>query len=196
MTAFKMDFPRNSSRTSTQAVTVPRTALVSAASAAIASVSLRAATASGEEITSQKLAPPFCVERQASAAIGSATTSERNVVTNPNERAVEALSFRRTVVVPPGAGRGVSAAISASGGRHPQAPLDLRHDPAGRVEPLLVDGAPASEELVVDRRLPRSPRELLGELLEHLLVHRAVAVRAENRLAGGRLQVAEEGVHV
>ena len=52
--AFTSDLPRKSSRTSTQAVIVPRTALISAAIAAIARVSFSAATASGFVTASQK----------------------------------------------------------------------------------------------------------------------------------------------
>ena len=58
--------------------------------------SFRAATACGEETTSQNPDQPFPVDFQTTAAIGSTTTTSRNVVTKPTcrERAVEALSLR------------------------------------------------------------------------------------------------------
>ena len=52
------DLPANESRTSTHAMIVPNTAVVSTASADIASVSLRAETASGDDTTCQKPAQP------------------------------------------------------------------------------------------------------------------------------------------
>lgn len=95
--------PRKSSRTSTHAVTVPKNAFVSAARAATASVSFNAATASRFETASQKFpdAPVF-VDDQISAAIGNATTSDRNTVTKPRERAVPAPSLRMWMVLRPG----------------------------------------------------------------------------------------------
>ena len=71
------DLPRKSSRTSTQAISVPKTALTSATIPAIASVSFSAATPSGLETASQKLRAPSFVDAQTSAAIGSATITER-----------------------------------------------------------------------------------------------------------------------
>jgi hypothetical protein len=55
---------------------------------------LSAASACGDETTSQKPSAPFFVDDQTSAAIGSATTIVRKVVTKPSERAVLALSLR------------------------------------------------------------------------------------------------------
>jgi hypothetical protein len=77
MIPFTSDLPRKSSRTRTDAVIVPSTAFVSAAIAATVSVSFSAATASGPFTTSQKPAPPACVDDQISAAIGSPTITER-----------------------------------------------------------------------------------------------------------------------
>ena len=77
MTAFTSALPRNESRTSTQAVIVPRTALISATAIEVQSVSFSAATASGLETTSQKPRAPAFVDSKTSAAIGSATISDR-----------------------------------------------------------------------------------------------------------------------
>src|SRR5947207_2209587 len=63
MIALTRLLPRKSSRTSTQAVIVPSTAFVAAASAATPNVSLSAATASGPLTASQKL-PPEAVLRE------------------------------------------------------------------------------------------------------------------------------------
>ena len=55
-------------------------------------MSFSAATASGAETTPQKPAAPRPVDAQTSAAIGSATISDRKAVTNPSESAVDARS--------------------------------------------------------------------------------------------------------
>ena len=75
---------------------VPNTAVVSTASVDMISVSFSAETACGDETTSQKPDQPLPVDLQTTAAIGSTTTTSRNVVTKPTcrERAVEALSLR------------------------------------------------------------------------------------------------------
>src|SRR4029079_6484930 len=96
MIGLTRDFPANESRTSTQAMIVPKTAVVSTARGAVITDSFRAATAGGEETTAQTPAQPLPVDFQTTAAIGSTTTTSRNVVTKPTcrERAVEALSLR------------------------------------------------------------------------------------------------------
>src|SRR5581483_12112349 len=96
MTALTSDLPRNRSRTSTQAISVPKTALTSATTAAITSVSFSAATPSALETAAQKPEAPSSLDAQTSAAIGSATISERKPVTKPSERADEALSLAGT----------------------------------------------------------------------------------------------------
>ena len=114
MIALTTDLPAKSSRTRTQAMIVPNTAVVSTASVDISSVSFSAETACGDETTSQKPAQPLPVDRQTTAAIGSTTMSSRKLVTKPTcrERAVEALSLRWAA----GAGRpGASVTVLASG---------------------------------------------------------------------------------
>ena len=93
MIALTSDWPRNESRTSTQAVIVPRTALIRATAIDVQSVSFSAAIASGLVTTSQNPCQPPFVDSKTSAAIGSPTISERYVVTRPSERAVVALSL-------------------------------------------------------------------------------------------------------
>src|SRR6188472_528529 len=193
MIALTRDFPANESRTSTQAMIVPKTAVVSTARVALITDSFRAATACGEETTSQKPDQPLPVDFQTTAAIGSTTTTSRNVVTKPTcrERAVEALSLRCAADAgSPGAGPVTALAASA----HSERALDPLHDALARVEPLLVDRAPAAEQLVRDRRLARPHRIRAPGLGERLLLHRPVAVLGEDLLGRVRLQKPREGV--
>ena len=85
--------PRKSSRTSTQAIIVPVTALIPTTSKARTMLSSSAETAPGLETTVQKLDSPPARDCQTTAAIGSTTITDRNAVTKPSERAVWALSL-------------------------------------------------------------------------------------------------------
>src|SRR4051794_11741940 len=78
-----IDFPGNSSRTSTQAMMVPKTALTAQTAAAAPNVTLRAATASGAETALQTVLQPPSVERTNTAASGRSTTRLRYVMTSP-----------------------------------------------------------------------------------------------------------------
>ena len=71
------DLPRKSSRTSTQAVTVPSTAFRTATMNAAPTVSFSAATDCGLVTASQKACLPSLREAQTSAAIGSITIRDR-----------------------------------------------------------------------------------------------------------------------
>src|SRR5581483_7666575 len=182
MTAFTRPFPRKSSRTRTQAVIVPRRAFVSAAIAATASVSFSAATASGDETAARNPEPPPFVDDQTSAAIGRATTTDRNAVTKPSESAEP--EWRRVQAA------GV-AALSAR--RRPSdAALDPDHQSCPRFEPLPVGGAPASDRRVVDRDQPRACRKSLRELRRRDGGHGPEAVLPEDLLLRLRLHEAEE----
>ena len=86
-------FPRKSSRTSTQAVIVPSTALSSETATDATMVSFSAATASGLETASQNDCDPSLVASHMSAASGRPTMTMRKVVTKPRDRAVAALSL-------------------------------------------------------------------------------------------------------
>ena len=137
MIAFTTDFPRKSSRTSTQAVIVPRTALKRDTASEATSVSFSAATASGLETASQNACVPSLVASHMSAAIGRPTMTIRNVVTMPRDRAVAALSLDAR------ARRGPATAISASTAA--DLPLDPGHDARLRVEEALLHLLPAAE---------------------------------------------------
>src|SRR6188472_759976 len=192
MIAFTAVLPRKSSRTSTHAVIVPSTAFVSAASADITSESFRAATAWGEEATVQNASKPLPAENQISAAIGSATTTDRNVITKPMERAAPAPSSDERRATRRLGTRGASTTASGARGRHSEVLLDRGHDARRRVEPLLVHRAPAADHLVVDREHARPHRVLLLELLGGGRLDRAEPVLPEQHLRRMRLHVADE----
>ena len=73
MTALTMLLPGNESRTSTQAISVPLTALIATTISEMANVSFRAATASGRVTAFQKLAQPSSNADATTAAIGMRT---------------------------------------------------------------------------------------------------------------------------
>src|SRR5206468_2306340 len=174
MSAFTSDWPRNWSRTSTQAVIVPATALMTATAIDAPSVSLSAATASGLDTESQNPPAPASVDFQKSAASGSTTTTVKNVVTTPRDRAAPALSLcARTR-------RGAATATSTSDATH--LPLDLGHQALARVEEVLLHLRPAAEPELVDRELPRPDGELLPVLLEDALDDGPIAVVGEDLL--------------
>ena len=77
MIALTTDLPAKESRTRTQAMIVPNTAVVSTASVDMSSVSFSAETACGDETTSQKPDQPLPVDLQTTAAIGSTTMMSR-----------------------------------------------------------------------------------------------------------------------
>ena len=77
ITALTIRLPRKSSRTSTHATSVPKTALMSATISDATSVSLIAATASLLEISRQKASMPPLVDLATSAAIGARTSAVR-----------------------------------------------------------------------------------------------------------------------
>jgi hypothetical protein len=74
---FTSDLPGKRSRTSTQAIAVPLTALIATTAAASSSVSFSAATASGFEAACQKPCHPPPIPFAARAASGIRTTTLR-----------------------------------------------------------------------------------------------------------------------
>ena len=101
--------PRNSSRTSTQAIIVPITALITTMISEVITVSLIAETASGSVIASQKAPRPSSNERKTTAPSGISTMMLSQVRTTPR------------VSTSPPKGRlslsfgGVATAVSAGG---------------------------------------------------------------------------------
>src|SRR5439155_11406312 len=154
MTALTSDCPRNWSRTSTHAVIVPATALITATASEAPSVSFSAATASGLETAAQNPCEPSLADSQKSAASGSTTTSVRKVVTRPRDRAAPALSLCARI-------RRGAAATATSTSDATDLPLDLGHESLARVEEVLLHLRPAAEAELVDRELAGTNRELL-----------------------------------
>src|SRR5262245_31478896 len=188
MTLFTIDLPANRSRTSTQAVTVPKTAFTSAARIATITLSFSAATASGFEIAPRKPDQPSSPEAATTAASGRTTISVRYAVTKPRERAVPALSLCQLRL------RGAAdVGATPARGRAADAALDPDHDPV-RAEPLLVDRAPAAEDRVVDPEDAGPCRILRRVLLGDCRVDRAPAVLPEQILGDGALREADERV--
>ncbi len=73
MSALTTLLPRNSSRTSTQAISVPKIAFTSTTSSEATKVSLSAATAAGAVTSSQKACRPPSSDAATTAAIGMRT---------------------------------------------------------------------------------------------------------------------------
>ena len=81
-----MLLPGNSSRTSTHAISVPNTALMSTTTTDAISVSFSAATACGLLIAFQKLSPPFSNDVSTTAASGISATMLRYAMAMPRPR--------------------------------------------------------------------------------------------------------------
>src|SRR6476646_4717877 len=176
-------WPGKRSRTSTQAVIVPRTALIRATTAAAPRLSLSASIAPGLVTTSQKLVAPSARDSQTNAAIGRMTTTDRNAVTKPSERPVCAFSLARLA-------RGeATEAVLASGASDRL--FDAGHQAALGIEPALVDLPPAAEPRAVDPD-QRPRRELRPVLLRHRLQHRPIARLREQALRRRRLREGDE----
>src|SRR5690348_9827500 len=191
MTALTSDLPRNSSRTRTQAVTVPSTALRTTTTNAVPKVSFSADWASGlETICQNACSPPLC-DSQRSAAIGRTTITSRYVVITPTDRAV--------LPRPPAAIRRAGAAAGAATalmGRASHGALDPDHPALDRVEPDAVHLPPAAEEPVLDAEgragvVLLAPAREVGPL-QNRLHDRPVAVGGEDPLLLRRMGVLDE----
>src|SRR4051794_34161195 len=142
ISAFTAPLPRKSSRTSTQAISVPVTALIATTISETISVSLNAATAWGPVTTSQNSPSPPSSDFAATAASGSRTTTLRYVIATP-----------RPSAAPPGSatargGRdGRGPAVSSLGCRDTQVLLDGGDAALVGVEELVADRVPAAELL-------------------------------------------------
>ena len=118
MSALTMPFPRKESRTSTQAISVPATALIATTTSEATKVSFSEATAEGLETARQKLSAPFSVDFQTTAASGSRTMNPRYADAKPRPSGIRPGAFR--------AGNRSASALAAIRG-HPQVLLDLGH---------------------------------------------------------------------
>src|SRR5204862_1297755 len=184
VSALTKRLPGNSSRTSTQAISVPNSTLIAVTSSAESSVSFSAATDCLLETVSQKWAMPPSVDFDTTAASGSSTIRLSHAVAIPSPsapgRPIAAAARRRG-----------SEAVSASAGSGDSRRLfDLGDRPVLRVEEVLHDLVPSTE--VVDGEQGLGVREPRGELRRHRLHDRAVTVLGEHGLRRRRPEVVEE----
>ena len=91
ISALTMRLPGNSSRTSTQAISVPNSALIETTIAETISVSFSAATASGLETDCQKAEGPPLAALAKSADSGSRTSTDRYTPSSPRPSALPPL---------------------------------------------------------------------------------------------------------
>src|SRR5215212_5918976 len=174
MSAFTAPLPRKSSRTSTQAISVP----------------VSAASACGPVTTSKNSDTPPSSDFTATAVSGSRTMMLRYVIATPRPSAAPPGTPRgatRERGDGPGDGRG--PAVSSLGGADAKVLLDAGHDARVLVEELVGHRVPATD--LLDRE------ELLrgGELVRTrgALHHRPVALRREDALRLRGVQELDEG---
>src|SRR4029450_6704146 len=127
-------WPGNRSRTRTQAMTVPMTALPAATSAAAAKVRRSAARAWGWVAAAQEGAQPSPVERHTTAVSGRTTTRLRYRVTVPRSRAA-----------PPRACGPARRVTALAANRHAHRALDAGHQAGLLVEEPLRHLRPAAQ---------------------------------------------------
>src|SRR6185295_486722 len=192
ISALTIPRPRKRSRTSTQATSVPATALNAATAIESASVSFSAATACGAVTASRNAPAPSPVERATTAASGISTITLSHTVAMPSESAPD----------PPGAAeerarrRAVGVAAPAAevrtslGSGDPRRLLDLRDRALVRIEEVVVDLRPATE--VADREQALRRRELGLVRVEDPLVDGPVAPVGERLLRLRRQREVEE----
>src|SRR5215218_321938 len=107
MIALTARLPGNSSRTSTQAISVPAAALIAATTSETRRVNRSADTACRLDTDDQKASRPPSVERTTTAASGSTTITLSQTVTTPSASAPDPREERR-------AGRALARAVTAA----------------------------------------------------------------------------------
>src|SRR5215218_1431070 len=178
MSALTARLPGNSSRTSTQAISVPTTTLSATTSNANAKVRRSAASACGMVAARQKAPQPALPERQTTAVSGRTTIRLRYMATVPRSSAAPPCTSSPT--------RRLVTALAAK--RHAHLALDVGDDAVVLVEEPPVHLRPAAE--VGDGEQPGR----LGERGAggHLLVDRPVALLGEDLLALRRQHEVDE----
>src|SRR5918994_790474 len=163
--------PGNSSRTSTQAISVPITASIAATISDTIRVRRIAATACGAVTASQNASTPPSNERTTTAASGiRAIRVSQATERPPATSGPAAISACRRGRRP--------ATVALPGSGHPQVALDVGHRALLGVEELGVDLVPAAE--LVDLEQVLGGR--VGALVDQLREHRAVALGGEDLL--------------
>src|SRR4051794_16445088 len=185
ITALMTALPRKRSRTSTQATSVPATALIAATRIDTISVSFSAATACGAVTASQKAPSPPPSERATTAASGIRTITLSHSVATPSASAPDPPGAAEESARRRAAGSDRPALRASLGSGDSRGLLDRGDRPLVRVEELVVDLRPAAE--VADREEALRRRELRRVLVEDGPVDRPVAPVGE-RLLGRRRQ--------
>src|SRR5215207_1549792 len=188
MTASASRFPRTSSRTNTQAISVPNTALITETITAAPTVNRIAAAASGVVTASQNRSKPSSVARHATTLSGMSTTRLNQIIATPTPSGVPPRERAPARKGRPGTGRPFKAAVVLATGRDPDAAFDLGHDAVLRVEEPVGHLGPAAE--VGDREEALGGGEVEGAL--DTLDDRPVAVLGEDRLRLRCPQVVQE----
>ena len=187
MSALTSRLPRNSSRTSTQAMSVPDHRVDRGHDDRDDQRQLERRPAPRAPVTASQNAAEPAVERlrddggerdqDDQAQVGAMASA-------PSERRAAAASTARRAAPRRGAG----SATASLGGGDAQVLLDLRDDALVRVEELVVDLVPAAE--VVDREQARRRRELARS--SRAASDRAVALGGEDLLRLRRVQEVDE----
>src|SRR5215213_5948852 len=178
-----MPFPGNSSRTSTQAISVPNSAFTSTTITEATSVIFSEATAWSVETASQKFPTPSSRDLNSTAASGISATMLRYDIAMPRPRTSP---LTGTVL------GGATAASLAGGSALPLGIEDLRDDALLRIEELVVHVTPAAE--LADLEQLRRLREVDAGGSRHALHHRPVPLAREDLLRLGREEVVDEGL--
>src|SRR4051794_3152246 len=177
-----MLLPGNSSRTRTQAISVPNTTLISTTITEATSVIRSDAPACWVDTASQKFPVPSSSDLNTTAASGISATMLRYAIAIPRPRTSPRIGSAF--------GGGTAAASLAGGSALPLGVEDVRDDARLRIEELVVHGAPAPElrDLEQLRRLrevdPRRGRDTVD--------HRPVALAREDLLSRGRVEEVDE----
>src|SRR5215218_10018918 len=185
--------PRNSSRTSTQAISTPITASMAATTIETINVNRIAATAWGLVTASQNSPIPPSNERTTTAASGISTISVSQATLRPpttsgplrTRRAPAGLKAGRAPLRVVAAGASTTASLC---GGDTELLLDLRHGPGVRIEELVVDLVPAAELVDLEQLL----RLRVDGLVDLAGDDAAVALVGEDLLRLGRLEEVQE----
>src|SRR5918997_787958 len=188
---FTSALPRNSSRTSTHAISTPITASIAATTTLTPSVSRMAAIAWRFVTASQNSPAPPSKERTTTAASGISTISVSQATLSPPTTSGPVRTRRPAGRAGRSARTGGAPAIAVSlCGGDTELLLDLGHGARVRVEEVGVDLVPAAELVDLEERLRVRVRALVHQLGRD----RAVALGGVDLLGLLRLEEVQEGL--